>query len=128
MAILGAASFSLVPVVVEYLVELTHPVSPEVTSTLAWSGGQVLGGIFIIVSGALKDDGNNGDMKKALVFCAVIGLVVVPLPLSLGLFGRKKNLELRRVRSDEIEGMRVGNNSEDEEIGRRKMGKGEEGK
>ncbi|KAK4457830.1 major facilitator superfamily domain-containing protein [Cladorrhinum samala] len=128
MAILGAASFSLVPVVVEYLVELTHPVSPEVTSTLAWSGGQVLGGIFIIVSGALKDDANNGDMKNALVFCAVVGLVVVPLPLSLGLFGRKKNLELRRVKSDEIEGMRVGNNSEDEEIGRRQTGKGEEGK
>ncbi|KAK4232478.1 major facilitator superfamily domain-containing protein [Podospora fimiseda] len=118
MALLGAASFSLVPVVVEYLVELTHPVSPEVTSTLAWSGGQVLGGIFIIISGELKDD-RDGDMKKALIFSAVMAIVAVPLPLALGLFGRKEMLELRRVRSDELEGVRVGSSDvEREEEGR----------
>lgn len=105
MALLGAASFSLVPVAIEFMVELTHPVSPEVTSTLAWSGGQVLGGIFIIISGALKD-GETGDppynMKRALVFSAVIALAAVPLPLCLGLFGRGEKLRLRRVRSDEL--------------------------
>ncbi|KAL2132920.1 hypothetical protein VTI74DRAFT_3141 [Chaetomium olivicolor] len=104
MAVLGAASFSLLPVVVEYLVELTHPISPAVTSTLAWSGGQVLGGIFIVISGALKAgaDGNPpGDMKNALVFSAVMALVAVPAPLCLGLFGRGEKLMLRRVRSDE---------------------------
>jgi drug/metabolite transporter (DMT)-like permease len=104
MAVLGAACFSLVPVVVEYLVELTHPVSPAVTSTLAWSGGQVLGGVFIVVSGALKggeDAEPPGDMRNALIFHAVLALVAVPLPLCLGLFGRKEKLLLRRVRSDE---------------------------
>ncbi|KAK4134852.1 MFS general substrate transporter [Trichocladium antarcticum] len=106
MALLGSSSFSLVPVVVEYLVELTHPISPSVTSTLAWSGGQVLGGIFIVVSGALKA-GPEADpprnMKNALIFHAVVGLAVVPLPLCLGLFGRGEKLRLRRVQSDEEE-------------------------
>ncbi|KAK3333781.1 major facilitator superfamily domain-containing protein [Cercophora scortea] len=105
LSVLGAASFSLVPVVVEYLVELTHPISPEVTSTLAWSGGQLLGGIFIVISGALKggDEGSPpGNMKKALVFTAVIALAAVPLPLCLGLFGRGDYVSLRRVASDEV--------------------------
>jgi hypothetical protein len=104
MAVLGASCFSLVPVVVEYLVELTHPISPAVTSTLAWSGGQVLGGIFIIVSGALKagpEADPPGNMKNALVFHAVLALAVVPLPLCLGLFGRAEKLQLKRVQSDE---------------------------
>ncbi|KAK5661994.1 hypothetical protein OQA88_10105 [Cercophora sp. LCS_1] len=104
LTLLGAASFSLVPVAVEFLVELTHPVSPEVTSTLAWSGGQLLGGVFIIISGALKDgeDGNPGfNMKRALVFSAVIGLVAIPFPMCLGLFGRGERIRLRRVRSDD---------------------------
>ncbi|KAK3292702.1 major facilitator superfamily domain-containing protein [Chaetomium fimeti] len=104
MAVLGASSFSMLPIVVEYLVELTHPISPEVTSTLAWSGGQLLGGIIIIVSGALRDgaDGDPpGDMRDALILHAVLALVVVPLPLCLGLFGRKEKLLLRRVKSDQ---------------------------
>ncbi|KAK4154970.1 major facilitator superfamily domain-containing protein [Chaetomidium leptoderma] len=108
MAVLGAACFSLVPVVVEYLVELTHPISPAVTSTLAWSGGQLLGGLFIVISGALKAGGDGaeggrppGDMRDALIFHAVLALAAVPLPLCLGLFGRKEKLLLRRVKSDE---------------------------
>lgn len=109
LAILGAASFSLVPVVVEFLVEVTHPISPEVTSTLAWSGGQVLGGIFIIVSGALKEEKGkegrpDGNMYWALVFHAVVAMVTVPVPLCLGLFGRRDKVSLRRVRSDDGRG------------------------
>ena len=110
LAVLGAASFSLVPVAIEFLVEVTHPVSPEVTSTLAWSGGQLLGGVFIIISGALKR--SDGDMYDAMVFSAVVALVVVPVPLCLGLFGRGDKVSLRRVRSDE-RGV-VGENSRSE--------------
>ena len=103
LAVLGAASFTLVPVAVEFLVEMTHPVSPEVTSALAWSGGQLLGGIFIIISDALRE-GNDAsppqNMKKALIFTAVIAIAAVPFPLCLGLFGREDKLQLRRVRSD----------------------------
>ncbi|KAK3937854.1 major facilitator superfamily domain-containing protein [Diplogelasinospora grovesii] len=112
LSVLGAASFSLVPVVIEYLVELTHPISPEVTSTLAWSGGQLLGGIFIIISGALREEGKGGDgnppppppgnMQKALIFTAVVALVVSPLGPCLGLFGRGDKVRLRRVHSDEM--------------------------
>lgn len=104
LSLLGAASFTLVPVAVEFLVEMTHPVSPEVTSTLGWSGGQLLGGIFIIVSDALRA-GDDGDppqnMKRSLIFTAAIALAVIPFPLSLGLFGRSKQVELRRVQSDQ---------------------------
>ncbi|KAL1875857.1 hypothetical protein Daus18300_003048 [Diaporthe australafricana] len=103
LAILGAASFSLVPVASELLVELTHPVSPEVTSTMAWSGGQLLGAIFIIVSDALKDgpDANPPyNMSRALIFQAVIALATMPIPLCLGLFGRGDKVRLRRVETD----------------------------
>lgn len=103
LAILGASSFSLVPVASELLVELTHPVSPEVTSTLAWSGGQLLGAIFIIVSDALKDGpGANppNNMTRALIFQAVIALAIMPVPLCLGLFGRGDKVRLRRVETD----------------------------
>ena len=112
LSILGAASFSLVPVVLEYLIELTHPVSPEVTSTICWSGGQLLGGIFILISDALRapglndgtaDDHSNrppGNMWKALIFQTVIALVVVPLPLALGCCGRGRSVRMRRVEAD----------------------------
>jgi FLVCR family MFS transporter 7 len=107
MSILGAASFSLVPVVLEYLCEITYPVSPEVTSTICWSGGQLLGGIFIIISDALTDgpDGGAGgstpyNMQRALWFQAILAMVVVPLPLSLGFFGREKYCRMRRAEAE----------------------------
>ncbi|TRX94392.1 hypothetical protein FHL15_004859 [Xylaria flabelliformis] len=104
LAILGAASFSLVPVALEFLCELGHPMSPEVTSTIAWGGGQLLGGVFIVISDALKA-GPTADppanLNNALIFTAVLALAVVPLPLSLGLFGRRDKLALRRLRSDD---------------------------
>jgi FLVCR family MFS transporter 7 len=113
LAVLGAASFSLVPVVLEYLIEITHPVSPEVTSTICWSGGQLLGGIFNIASGSLResgktdgtaDDGSSrppGNMYRALVLQAVLAMAVVPLPLALGLFGRRHGVKMRRVEADQ---------------------------
>ncbi|KAL2119596.1 hypothetical protein VTJ04DRAFT_6557 [Mycothermus thermophilus] len=105
MALLGAASFSLVPVAVEYLVELTHPVSPAVTAVLAWSAGQLLGGVFIVICGELKATGPEadppGNMHSALVFHAVLALVAAVPPLCLGLFGRGDKIKLRRVVADE---------------------------
>ena len=93
-SILGASSFALVPVALEYLVEITWPVSPEVSSTICWSSGQLLGGVFILIMGALKgaDGEPPGSMKRALIFQAVIACAVVPLPLLLGI----KWLGLRR--------------------------------
>ncbi|KAH0548551.1 hypothetical protein GP486_007906 [Trichoglossum hirsutum] len=53
-ALIGAASFSLVPIALEWIIEQTHPVSPEVTSTICWTGGQLLGACFILISDSLK--------------------------------------------------------------------------
>lgn len=66
--------------------------SPEIPSTICWTGGQLLGAIFIIVENELKAGPGAdppGNMRKALVFQAVVASVVVPLPLCLRLFGRE---------------------------------------
>ncbi|KAI9798526.1 MAG: hypothetical protein M1825_005331 [Sarcosagium campestre] len=90
-AVLGGASFSLVPIALEWLVDVTHPVSPEITSVGCWAGGQLLGGVFLLAMDALKM-GEAADppfgMGRALVFQAVVALAVVPLPLFLGVGGR----------------------------------------
>lgn len=102
-AVLGASSFSLLPIALEYLVEITFPASPEVSSTICWVGGQFFGACFVVIMDALKDgravnltqvddggridsDGDRppGNMYNALVFQAVVCMVVLPLPLMLG--------------------------------------------
>lgn len=93
--LVGAASFALLPTALEFLVELTHPVSPEVSSVVCWAAGQLLGAVFVIIMDALKDDDDDGlvgpgrdqkgDMKRALVFQAVVCWAAVPLPLLLGI-------------------------------------------
>lgn len=94
------------------MIEITHPVAPEVTSTICWTGGQLLGGVFIIVSDALRakgvndgtaDDGSDrppGNMFNALIFQTVLALAVVPLPLALGCCGRHRNIRMGRVDAD----------------------------
>ncbi|KIW02490.1 hypothetical protein, variant [Verruconis gallopava] len=88
LAVLGASSFALVPVALEYLVEVTWPASPEVTSVVSWTGGQILGGIFIVIMNALKDSsgrhGPKNNMQQALIFQAVIAMVTIIPPMLLG--------------------------------------------
>ena len=97
LGILGAASFSLVPIVLEWLAEVTFPVGPESSSTICWSGGQLMGGVFIIISDALKE-GANGDppftMGKALIFQATIAIAVAPCVFLLGRVGKAENRRL----------------------------------
>jgi MFS transporter, FLVCR family, MFS-domain-containing protein 7 len=94
LAVLGAASFGLMPVVLEYVVEVTFPVSPEVTSTILWASGQFLGAVFLIIMGELKDteglehgtgDYPPGNMQRALVFEAIICCLTAVLPFGLGM-------------------------------------------
>ncbi|KAI9888592.1 MAG: hypothetical protein M1814_006639 [Vezdaea aestivalis] len=102
-ALMGSASFALVPIALEFLVDLAHPASPEVTSTAAWAGGQLLGGVFLVIMTALKADGKDDPpyhMKKALIFQAVMASAVVPLPLILGLGGRSDKVKGKRVEID----------------------------
>lgn len=102
LSVLGAASFSLVPVVLEYLCEITYPVSPEVTSTICWAGGQLVGAIAIVVSDALREGEGEppGTMRKALWFQAILAMAVVPLPLALGCCGRR--VRSLRVEADDL--------------------------
>ena len=90
LSILGAGSFSLLPVSLEWLAEVTYPVGPEASSVILWSGGQLLGGIFIVVSDALKT-GEEGEppfhMQHALVFEAVVAVMVAPSAFALGWIG-----------------------------------------
>ncbi|USP81561.1 uncharacterized protein yc1106_08835 [Curvularia clavata] len=116
-AILGASSFSLLPVALEFLVEITFPASPEVSSTICWVSGQILGAVFIVIMDALKDSrpvdldlvrergrgvesgGDTmppGNMYYSLVFQAVIALAILPLPLALGI--KRLGLETKRAR------------------------------
>lgn len=79
------------PVALEWAVEITWPAGPEASSTICWTGGQLLGGIFIVISDALKEDDDKGDPKgnmgKALVFMAVMALGAVPCSFVLGRVG-----------------------------------------
>lgn len=102
-SLLGATSFSLLPCALEYLVLITHPVSPEISSTICWTAGQLSGAIFIIIMDALKDGlagEPDGSMKRALIFQAVIAWVVVPFPLALG-YWHFRPVGLRRLASAE---------------------------
>ena len=106
-SILGAASFSLVPIALEWLVEVTWPVGPEVGSVICWAGGQAFGGTFIVVSDALQDGKDAKpafSMQKALIFQAIIAVAVVPTAMALGLVGagvRNKRLEMERGTTSE---------------------------
>ncbi|KAJ5567347.1 Major facilitator superfamily domain general substrate transporter, partial [Penicillium sp. DV-2018c] len=107
MALLGASSFALLPIVLEYLAEITYPVSPEIGSTICWTGGQLLGACFILIQDALKA-GPGGEppfnMRNALVFAAVVACVTAPLPVTIGLFGR----DVRRRRLEVDRGVELG--------------------
>ncbi|OAX83517.1 hypothetical protein ACJ72_02111 [Emergomyces africanus] len=100
-SLLGASSFAVLPVILEYVVEITYPMSPEVASSLCWTGGQLLGAAFILIENALKEGERASpprNMTRGLIFQAVMASVVVPVPLCLGLFGR--NLTNRRLEAE----------------------------
>lgn len=106
LALIGAGCFAVVPIAVELMADLSHPISPELTSTAAWAGGQLFGAIFIIVSDPLTagDDANPPqNMKKFLIFQAVLAVAATPPILALGLFGRKDKVILRRLQPQQEE-------------------------
>ena len=95
------------PIALEFLVEVSYPVGPEFSSTICWAGGQALGGIFIIISGALQAGANGNppdNLRKALIFEAVIAMVAVPPALMLGVGKWSSGAKPRRL---EIERMVV---------------------
>jgi FLVCR family MFS transporter 7 len=105
-AILGAASFSLLPCALEYLCEITYPVSPEISSTLCWAGGQFLGAVFVIIMDALKG-GISGEptdtMKRALIFQAVVSWAVIPCAYALNFLDKDSIRLARNVAENAVE-------------------------
>lgn len=67
---LGGASFTLLPVTLEWLANDSRPISPEVSSSLCWMGGQLLGILFTIIMQSLKTYGDSsvpdGDMTRCV--------------------------------------------------------------
>ncbi|KAJ5732739.1 Major facilitator superfamily domain general substrate transporter [Penicillium malachiteum] len=120
MALIGASSFAMLPVTLEYLVEITYPFSPEIGSTICWTGGQLFGACFILIQDALKDGEDAKpplNMHRALIFSCVLCAVAAPFPLSLGLFGRvvkRRRLEIDQgVEMREGESLQSGGSAED---------------
>lgn len=105
LSVLGAVSFSLVPVALELLVEVTFPVGPEVGSTIFWVGGQFLGGVFILISDALQSSAKAsppGNMHRALIFQAVIAWAIVPTVMALGWVAGGVKLARKEIDTTEV--------------------------
>ncbi|PUU73060.1 hypothetical protein B9Z19DRAFT_1165105, partial [Tuber borchii] len=75
-ALLGATSFSLLSLVLEWAVGQTHPAPPELTNVTLWLSGQRLGAAFLITIDALKDKSDNDKMWRSLIFEAVVACAV----------------------------------------------------
>ena len=104
-ALLGAASFCLVPLALELLVEVTYEdVGAEVSSCTCWAGGQLGGGVVIVVMDAMRGawKGGSGEppdnMRAGLVLLAVVCWIVMPCAMVLGFWGlgRRKREEAAR--------------------------------
>lgn len=106
LSLLGAASFSLVPLALELLVEVTYGIAgPEVSSTIGWTGGQLGGAVLILVMDALKgaEGEPRGSLRRGLVLQGFFACVVVPCVVVLGSWGtgRSRRLEAGRERERE---------------------------
>ncbi|CCM00979.1 uncharacterized protein FIBRA_03027 [Fibroporia radiculosa] len=82
MAIIGATSLILLPVVVELAVELTR--NADGSSALLWASSNLFGIILVSAEGALRDGADSSPpygMHRALIFqgvlvCCAVGLVL----------------------------------------------------
>ena len=93
-AVLGAASFVILPTALEFLAEASWPVGPELTSVIGWTAGQLLGAVFLLISGALRDGADGQppyNMRRALIFEAAVAIAVVPSALIIGWVGDTKS-------------------------------------
>lgn len=99
----GATSFVALPIMLEFLSEITYPVAPELPASLCWSGSQVLGAIFVISEDAMKADSEAHpprNMRRALVFQACFAWAMVPFMWALGVFPGRK-LHTRRIDAEQ---------------------------
>lgn len=92
VGVLGAASFSLLPLALEWVVEVTHPAPPEITSSILWGTGQLAGGVFILVMDAMKDEQDGGKMKRYIIISSTGEGVCAS-----GLVGTNENVWIRSL-------------------------------
>ena len=71
-SIVGFASISILPVGIDYGVELTYPISESVSSALLMSSGQVFGIVFTIIASLLISRKDNAGIiiGQVMMICA----------------------------------------------------------
>lgn len=97
--LIGALSFSLLPIGLEFVADVTHPIAVELSSTTFWAGGQLLGGILMICVGSLKASSTDkvpNSLDKGLVIHAGFAAFAMPFAIALGFFGRQEAVLVRR--------------------------------
>ena len=98
-ALLGASSISVEPCVLELQASWTHPVSPEFSSVICWSGAHIITGVFTIVVGnalVMKkaEEGQPAEsLFNGLIFLAVAVWLCVPLVMLTGFWKFKRTAE-----------------------------------
>ncbi|CAG9975526.1 unnamed protein product [Clonostachys byssicola] len=103
LCVMGITSLAIVAVALEAMTEFSHPLGPEITSTFAWAGGQLIGGCFILAGDAMKAGSDAAvpyNMTSFTIFQAVLAISVVPVIMSLGMFGRGDKMVLKRTQLD----------------------------
>lgn len=85
-------------VAVEFIAEFLHPLGPELGIALMWGVGQLFGAVLTIGCGYMTD--KNGGIQPGVYLLVGLGLAVIPFVLSLGLWGRRHFVQLRRIEAE----------------------------
>lgn len=94
--LVGASVLSIEPCVLEIQASWTHPVSPELSSFVCWSGAKVLAAVFTLLVGSVMvlDEPKYGQPKGSLfigqLFIAAMAWLCVPCTMALGYWVFKK--------------------------------------
>lgn len=91
---------SPVAVCVEFITEIIYPLSPELALGILWGLGQLLGGVLTIGCGYMTDD--NGGLQPGVYLLTALTMACLPLTLSLGLWGRRSFVQLRRAEAEVV--------------------------
>jgi len=93
-ALLSIAVIGPSPINLEFTTEILYPLRAEYAISIMWAFGNLFGGILIIASSYMYD--NKGTNMPAVYMCVGVAAVMVPIVLSLGLFGRKDKVVMTR--------------------------------
>lgn len=103
-SLIGVFSLSIEPCVLEFQAAWTHPVSPEFSSVICWSGAKLMTGIFTIIVGielplTKPQEGQPaGSLINGFIFIAVACWLCVPCAMLSGYW------KFKRPAASEVEG------------------------